>query len=112
MALLVYIDDIIIAGSNLHSIQALQDFLTAQFKLKSLRDLKYFLDIEVAHSAHGIHISQHKYRLDILADLGSLGFRPVKLPMEQTFHLVKILVFLFPTELNIDIYLNSYCILQ
>lgn len=43
MALLVYADDIIIAGSHLFLIDSLQLFLNIYFKIKSLGDLRYFL---------------------------------------------------------------------
>lgn len=65
------------------SIDALQAFLQDQFQIKSLGNLRYFLGIEVAHSSKGISIYQRKYATDILADVGSLGSRPLKLPMDQ-----------------------------
>lgn len=86
-ALLVYVDDIIIAGPRLSSIEALQHFLADRFKLKSLRALKYFLGIDVGRYSRGIQLSQRKYTLDILAEAGSLGTRPLKLPMDQNLSL-------------------------
>lgn len=56
MVLLVYVDDIIVASSNSASIDALQIFLTNQFKIKSLGNLQYFLGLEVTKSERGIHI--------------------------------------------------------
>jgi hypothetical protein len=52
--LLVYVDDIIIAGNSMSEIQAIKDALHNTFKIKDLGLLKYFLGIEVAHSKHGI----------------------------------------------------------
>lgn len=87
MAFLVYVDDIIIASSDLPSIDSLQVFLNDQFKIKSLGDLRYFLGLEVACSHCGLSISQRKYALDILADSGFLSSRPLTLPMDQNSHL-------------------------
>lgn len=89
LALLVYIDDIIVAGTHLAALDSLQTFLSSEFMIKSLGDLKYFLGLEVARSHRGLHICQRKYTLDILADSGSLGAHAVKLPMEQNLSLRK-----------------------
>lgn len=43
----------------------------------------------MAWSQSGIHVCQCKYALDILADSGFLGVRPVKLPMDQNFKFSK-----------------------
>lgn len=56
MALLVYVDDIIIVSSHIAPIEALQVFLKTYFKIKSLGDLRYFLGLEVAWSKHGIEL--------------------------------------------------------
>lgn len=57
VALLVYVDDIIISGSNTKIIDSLKAFLYSQFKLKDLNKLKYFLDLEIARSQKGIFLS-------------------------------------------------------
>ncbi|KAH9685044.1 protein kinase domain-containing protein [Citrus sinensis] len=84
---LVYVDDIIIAGNHLDTITALKMFLQAQFHIKDLGTLKYFLGIEVARSKQGIFLNQRKYALDILQDSGQLGTRPCSFPMEQNLKL-------------------------
>ncbi|KAF5482608.1 hypothetical protein F2P56_003165, partial [Juglans regia] len=70
-ALLVYVDDIVVASNSLDSIVILKTFLNQQFKIKDLGTLRYFLGIEVARSPNGIHLCQQKYTLDILADSAS-----------------------------------------
>lgn len=47
MYLLVYIDDIIIAGSSTSILQSIITKLNVAFALKHLGDLEYFLGIEV-----------------------------------------------------------------
>ncbi|XP_057972869.1 uncharacterized mitochondrial protein AtMg00810-like [Malania oleifera] len=88
-ALLVYVDDIIVASNSLTSISLLRNFLNNHFRIKDLGPLRYFLDIEVARSPKGIFLYQRKYTLDILADIGHLASKPFKLPMEQNQKLSK-----------------------
>ncbi|XP_021768620.1 uncharacterized protein LOC110732942 [Chenopodium quinoa] len=70
---LVYVDDLIIAGSSHDAID--------------LGLLKYFLGIEVARSPEGIFLSQRKYALDILTEAGMLVCKPIDTPMEQNHRL-------------------------
>ncbi|BBH02497.1 NB-ARC domain-containing disease resistance protein [Prunus dulcis] len=67
-ALIIYIDDIIIIGTDKHEISQLHDYLATEFEMKNLGGLKYFLGIEVARSQQGIFLSQKKYVLDLLTD--------------------------------------------
>lgn len=87
MALLVYVDDVIVVSNCSTSVTSLKAFLHSHFKIKDLGGLRYFLRIEVARTAKGIHFFQQKYALDVLADSETLGYKPLKLPMEQNVHL-------------------------
>ncbi|KAK2995291.1 hypothetical protein RJ640_013500 [Escallonia rubra] len=86
-AILIYVDDILLTGNDLQEIERLKNFLLKRFRIKDLGDLKYFLGIEFSRSKKGIFMSQRKYALDILQDLGLLGVRPDKFPMEQNLKL-------------------------
>ncbi|XP_040987793.1 uncharacterized mitochondrial protein AtMg00810-like [Juglans microcarpa x Juglans regia] len=88
-ALLVYVNDIVVASNSLDSISSLKTFLNHHFKIKDLGQLRYFLSIEVAKSPTGIHICQRKYTLDILADAGHLASKPYKIPMDQNHRVSK-----------------------
>ncbi|KAL5557871.1 hypothetical protein UlMin_034082 [Ulmus minor] len=87
MALLVYVDDVIIASSDSTAIIHLKADLNTLFKLKDLGDLKYFLGLEIARSAAGICLSQRKYVLDLLSDFGYLGCKPASTPMKPNLQL-------------------------
>ncbi|GJY60046.1 ribonuclease H-like domain-containing protein, partial [Tanacetum coccineum] len=46
IALLVYVDDIVITGNDLTKIENFKSFLSSKFMIKDFRKLKYFLGIE------------------------------------------------------------------
>jgi len=51
--------------------------------MKNLGGLKYFLGIEVARSNRGIFLSQRKYVLDLLTEVGMLDCKPANTPTVQ-----------------------------
>jgi hypothetical protein len=79
--LLVYVDDIIVTSSCLAAIDALLSDLKAEFTLKDMGALDYFLGIEVKHVADGLILSQEKYVTDILHRVGMMSYTPVPTPM-------------------------------
>jgi len=86
IALLVYVDDIVLASNDSKVIDELIVFLNTQFKLKDLGSLNFFLGLEVARSSKGIVICQCKFALEILNDAGQLAAKPAKFPMEPNIH--------------------------
>ena len=57
------------------------------FKLKVLGSLKYFLGLEISKSSKGISLSQRKYTLSLLDDIGYLGSKPTHLHMDTNLKL-------------------------
>ncbi|KAG7556890.1 Integrase catalytic core [Arabidopsis suecica] len=85
VVILVYVDDIIISGNDKVGIQDTKDFLKSVFDIKDLGELKYFLGIEVCRSKEGLFLSQRKYTLDLLDEVGKLGAKPAKTPLEDDY---------------------------
>lgn len=56
LALLVYVDDIVVVSNNVQQVQAIKEYLYDLFKIKDFSELKYFLGFKVAWSKAGIHI--------------------------------------------------------
>ncbi|KAJ9548762.1 hypothetical protein OSB04_021305 [Centaurea solstitialis] len=79
--LVVYVDDIVITGSDKTGTIKLKDFLASRFQTKDLGPLKYFLGIEVSRTRKGICLSQRKYCLDVLNDSGMIETKPCEAPM-------------------------------
>ncbi|KAG7585659.1 Ribonuclease H-like superfamily [Arabidopsis thaliana x Arabidopsis arenosa] len=85
VVILVYVDDIIISGNDKVGIQETKTFLKSVFDIKDLGELKYFLGIEVCRSKEGLFLSQRKYTLDLLSQVGKLGAKPAKTPLEDDY---------------------------
>lgn len=88
MELLVYIDDILIASNDPQAVEDFKLFVDKHTKLKDLGNLKYYLGLEVARSQKGISLCQRKYD-EIIHDVGMLGCKLVRTPMEVNLKLSK-----------------------
>ncbi|XP_021744666.1 uncharacterized protein LOC110710650 [Chenopodium quinoa] len=86
--ILAYVDDLLITGDNLEEIERLKANLDSEFTIKDLRELRFFIGIEVDRNEHGTLLNQRKYILDILKNVG----------MEDC----KIAKFLFPKGMRLS----------
>ncbi|KAI5337174.1 hypothetical protein L3X38_016443 [Prunus dulcis] len=82
LIVLIYVDDIIITGSNLAEITKLKLFLHQKFAIKDLGSLKYFLGIEIAASRKGLFLNQRKYVLDLLKETRMMETKPIANPID------------------------------
>ncbi|RVX06418.1 Retrovirus-related Pol polyprotein from transposon RE1 [Vitis vinifera] len=89
VVLLVYVDDIVITGSDSALLGQLKTHLSESFHMKDLGSLTYFLGLEVHHSPSGISLNQHKYASDLVATAGLQGATSVDTPMELNVKLRK-----------------------
>ena len=87
--LVVYVDDFVITGSDSKDILSLKSSLHIQFHTKDLGMLKYFLSVEVMRSKQRILLSQRKYILDMLFEIGKLGARPCSILIALNVQLTK-----------------------
>ncbi|CAL8130892.1 unnamed protein product [Prunus armeniaca] len=72
IALIIYVDGMIVTGDDQAEMQNLQKYLASEFEMKSLGDLKYFHGIEVARSKH---------------ETGMLDCKPIDTSIEQNHKL-------------------------
>ena len=74
--LIIYVDDMIITRDDHMEIKELEARLSKEFEMKNLGGLKYFLGIEVSRNKEGIFLSQRKYILDLLTEVGMIDCKP------------------------------------
>lgn len=87
LVLLVYVDDIVLASSDLQSVSEFKKITNDHFRIKDLDNLKFFLGLEMARSIKGISLCQRKFAFDVLNYFGFIGSRPTRTLIEQQHQL-------------------------
>jgi histone deacetylase 1/2 len=82
--LLIYVDDIIVTSSSNVATKAILKDLQADFALKDLGELHYFLGIEVNKVRNRILLTQQKYTSDLLHRVGMTNCKQMSTPMSST----------------------------
>jgi hypothetical protein len=84
MYILIYVDDIITMSSSSSATDRLLTQLEADFAVKDLGYLGYFLGIEVHHTSSGLVLTQRKYIQDLLQRTNMSSCNDVPTPMLHT----------------------------
>jgi hypothetical protein len=89
----LYVDDILIAGSDLSKIEEIKSEFTSRYEMKDLGELNYYLGMKVTRTADYIQLDQQRYTLDILLKydhlLKEFGNKNYATPMEKDLKLRK-----------------------
>src|SRR5277367_2092106 len=87
----MWVDDFIIFGKDMASIEDLKAQLNAEYEMKDLGELKYFLGIQVHRDREWktIHISQSGYNRTILERYGMQNSNPANTPLSSGTRLTK-----------------------
>ncbi|XP_015158446.1 uncharacterized mitochondrial protein AtMg00810-like [Solanum tuberosum] len=83
----VYVDDILLTGTDLEEIDILKGFLQNQFRIKDLGKLHYFLGLEILYTEAGLLISQRKCVLDLLKEYHCSELSSLTSPLDVTVKL-------------------------
>uniref|UniRef100_A0A2N9ISY4 Reverse transcriptase Ty1/copia-type domain-containing protein n=1 Tax=Fagus sylvatica TaxID=28930 RepID=A0A2N9ISY4_FAGSY len=86
---LIYVDDIIVTGNNKHSIAWLIQALQADFALKDLGPLHFFLGVQAYTTETGLFLSQRRYISDLLKKTNMHEAKPVSSPLASSTVLSK-----------------------
>ncbi|GJW61441.1 uncharacterized mitochondrial protein-like protein [Tanacetum coccineum] len=82
LTLLVYVDDILLAGNNQSLINSIKQKLHKTFSIKDLGPLHYYLGIKIIINSIDITMSQRKYALELLQSGQVLNDKPVIIPID------------------------------
>jgi hypothetical protein len=83
LILLIYVDDILLAGNNSDLLKSIKHQLDEAFSIKDLGQLNYYLGIEVLRNTKGIIMTQRKYVLDLIGFAGFQDEKPAKTPLDS-----------------------------
>ena len=78
---LVYVNDLIITGSDLSLVDTIIQQLDSEFSTYDLRVLSFFHGVEVLATPTGLLLSQQKYVINLLSKHNMLGSVPVSTPL-------------------------------
>ncbi|XP_071694263.1 uncharacterized mitochondrial protein AtMg00810-like [Rutidosis leptorrhynchoides] len=87
LAIVIYVDDLLITGNNESLISTLKDNLHKTFSIKDLGNTNYYLGIEFLRTKEGITMSQRKYALELLNTAGILDQKPSNVPIDPNIKL-------------------------
>ena len=82
MLLAVYVDDILVTGSDKEGIEEIKEYLRTYFVTKDMEKLRYFLDIKFAYANGKMTLSQKKYVIDLLQEIDLLECKPESTSIE------------------------------
>lgn len=78
---MLYVDDIILTGSDPEQFKHLMAALGSQFSMKDLGHLHYFLGIQVDTTENCLFLNQKKYTEDILHTEWIYDYNPMPTPL-------------------------------
>eukprot|EP00253_Pinus_taeda_P006432 PITA_06432 len=81
--LVLYVDDLILTGSDPTLINHVKSSLKKKFEMTDLGHLHYFLGLQVLQSKEGISLSQSKYACDILRHFHMQDCKPAPSPFQS-----------------------------
>jgi histone deacetylase 1/2 len=87
--MLVYVDDIVIAGSTPAAVEGLVRSLSNTFPIKDLGTLEYFLGLEASYNSGGMTLMQRKYALDLLHRVNMENCKSTSTPLVTTERLAR-----------------------
>nr|GEW13061.1 putative ribonuclease H-like domain-containing protein [Tanacetum cinerariifolium] len=85
----IYVDDIIFGLTNKDLCKSFEKFMKDKFQMSSMRELTFFLVLQVKQKKDGIFISQDKYVAEILRKFRLTGGKSASTPIDTEKPLLK-----------------------
>ncbi|KAH9780087.1 Integrase catalytic domain-containing protein [Citrus sinensis] len=85
----IYVDDIIFGSTNELLCKEFSSCMSKEFEMSMMRELKYFLGLQIKQNEEGIFINQAKYVKDLLKRFGIDDSKTKNTPMSTTTKLDK-----------------------
>ena len=80
--LLLYVDDIMLTASSDALIKSVTSLLNAEFAMKDLGPLSYFLGVAVTRTSASMFLSQAKYATNVIEHAGMTSCNPSYTPID------------------------------
>lgn len=85
VALLVYVDDVLVTSPNIDLINQVKSSLHhGAFTIKDLGPARYFPGLEIARSDSDMYVNQRKYVIDLISDCGLTWAKSTSTPMVKS----------------------------
>ena len=82
MFLLLYVDNMILAGKDKYKIESVKEKLKSRFRMKDMDEISTFLGIDIKKSENGLFLSQSYYMEQLLKRFNMNECNSVKTPIE------------------------------
>lgn len=83
----LYVDDLLVTGSNLKEINEFKQIMEAEFEMTDLGKLSYFLGMEFAYTTKGLVMHQKKYAGELLRKFNMVNCNAAASPIEVNLKL-------------------------
>jgi hypothetical protein len=77
------VDDIIFGGSSHSLMSSFQTMMENEFQVSMMRELTFFLGIQVEQTKEGTFVHQTKYMKDLIKKFAMADAKPVSTPMSM-----------------------------
>ena len=85
----LFVNDMLIFGTNLSVIHSTKRFLVSQFDMKDMGEVKVILGVKITRMGDSIMLSQEHYVEKILKRFGHFDAKPVSTLYDANTHLMK-----------------------
>ena len=85
--LILYVDDLLVTGSNSSRCKWLHQQLMNKFDMTNLGNASYYLGVEITRTQSGTFLSQQNYARSILEEFGLTECNPLSVPLQEALKL-------------------------